>query len=74
MAEHHCRVTQARPPEHGGPTELATGTMSDGDDVVHLLLHFPAEREVDMPLGQLEGHVATITENTGWPTTLIWDD
>lgn len=74
MAAHHCRVTQARPPELGGLVELAAGAMSDGDDVVSLLLFFPTEREVDMPLGQLEAHVATISTNTGWETLLVWDD
>jgi hypothetical protein len=74
MAEHHCRVVQERPPQLGGTTELASGLMRDGDDVVHPTLHMPTERDVDMPLGQLQQHVADITENTGWDTTIIWDD
>ncbi len=74
MADHHCRVVQERPPESGGTTELGAGTMTDGDDVVDLILHYPFDHPVEMPLGQLEGHVISITDGTGWSTTIIWDD
>jgi len=74
MAERHLRVTQQRTPELGGLVELAHGTINDGDDTVHLTLLFPAERQVEMPLGQLEAQVASVNENSGWATVLVWDD
>lgn len=72
MAEHHCRVLQTRPNE--GEITLATGVQRDGDDAIHLTLHFPIEREVDMPRSTLEQHVNDIEANTAFDTRIVWDD
>lgn len=74
MADHHCRVIQERPANLGGTTELATGVKADGDDVVHLHLNYPTPRDADMPITQLEQVVADINTNSGWTTSLTWDD